>query len=797
VIAVAIGSRRPFWSRALGGSAAARDLIWRLRRPFGLRLHLMLLVVIAVLPSLLIGTFIMSIVSHEFVRSQQRGLARDAAALGAVLDHQLRRLAGQAEAALVADDAAPAEPASPDSRQPRGARQRPRLAAILGAANAEAAIWRPGREGLVAESAFGGGGVDLAPAETARLKAIASRLSGTAELAVTLIGEAGLDQAGRRRRPALGVLLGVPPRAGLPADLAGSVLQIVLPPAASDDMLSLGGARPNLSSRVFAPGGAVAARSDAVDNAGPTERFLTALPPVADENASFQAVGQMRAGGRTYLLARAALPHASGWSVLLVKQAASQALDWLIPLSELVRFASLLLALAAAAWLSKRLTRPLARLTADASFVASSGELASGSEPVSSVSEFNELRAILMRSTAVLRRRAAAERMALNEARTGHELLASVVTATEDLIYVKDTELRLLLANRATLCMSGIDREEWQVLGRSIDELLPPEAARREEALDRRVLAGGERNAMRLDWPDRDGAMHSFMLTKSLWLDASGRIIGVVTVAHDATEQRAAEARLAAMQADLLRVSRLSAMGAMASGLAHELNQPLAAATNFLNAAGRLLAGTAAVPAGSSASRLARLAVADAADQMLRAGEIVRRLRSFIGRGEAALVPEDIGDVIEETCELSRADGAAGGAELVVREAGAGEMALLDRTQFQQVLLNLIRNAAEALGSAPDGRIEIACARLADGTARVSVADNGPGLDPEVSGRLFEPFVSTKRDGMGIGLTICRTIVEGHGGRMAAEPREGGGTIFHVVLPGVRDSREQEALDAA
>jgi two-component system sensor kinase FixL len=280
----------------------------------------------------------------------------------------------------------------------------------------------------------------------------------------------------------------------------------------------------------------------------------------------------------------------------------------------------------------------------------------------------------------------------------------------------------------------------------------------------------------------------AYSVRKSPWRDATGRILGVVSVNRDVTEQCEAEARLRATQADLLRATRLSSMGAMASGLAHELNQPLSAATNYLNAAERMLSN-ACTPGECKAGAVRTGAtLADARTQVKRAAEIVRRLSAFVGRGEAELTFEDVGDLLREVEQLAEAGGILAGVPLSVSRGPPGLQVLADRIQIQQVLLNLVRNAAEALAGA-DGpgapRITLAVAPRAGGGAEIVVADNGPGLTADVRQRLFEPFVSTKPDGMGIGLAICRTIIEGHGGSIAADPGIGGAT-FRIFLPSPR-----------
>jgi two-component system sensor kinase FixL len=182
--------------------------------------------------------------------------------------------------------------------------------------------------------------------------------------------------------------------------------------------------------------------------------------------------------------------------------------------------------------------------------------------------------------------------------------------------------------------------------------------------------------------------------------------------------------------------------------------------------------------------------VTDAALQLLRAGAIVRRLRDFVGRGEAELQSEDVEQLLRSVVDLARADGIIRGMELRLEPSAHPATVLADRTQIQQVLLNLIRNAAESIAGSEIGRAGQGVIRIAtivrppEGTF-IDVIDNGPGLDPEIADRLFQPFVSTKPAGMGIGLTICHTIAEGHGGGLSAEPVAGGGLRFRLSLPPV------------
>ena len=240
-------------------------------------------------------------------------------------------------------------------------------------------------------------------------------------------------------------------------------------------------------------------------------------------------------------------------------------------------------------------------------------------------------------------------------------------------------------------------------------------------------------------------------------------------------ERRRAEAQMQELRAELLHVSRLAAMGQMASVLAHELNQPLAAASNYLSAAKRL-----PVVDGSRATAL----VDKAGQQILRAGEIIQRLRDFVSKGQLTRHVAEIGPVLKESVALALMDRSHRDIKVVEHVDPGARFVRIDRVQIQQVLVNLIRNAAEAMEGSPRREITLATAPHEVGLIEVSVADTGSGMAEDIAGRLFQPFVTTKPDGMGVGLSICRTIVEAHGGHIRAEASPEGGTVFRFTLEG-------------
>ena len=244
----------------------------------------------------------------------------------------------------------------------------------------------------------------------------------------------------------------------------------------------------------------------------------------------------------------------------------------------------------------------------------------------------------------------------------------------------------------------------------------------------------------------------------------------------DLTERERSERRIEQLQAELMHVARLGELGQMGAALAHELNQPLAAIVNYLQAARRLLQAAPEAPPRVGEAKEKAAAQAD------RAGQVIRRLREFVARGENDRREENVNALIEEAAALALVGAKSSGVTTRLLLRADLPSIRVDKVQIQQVLLNLIRNALEAM-DASNERVLTVEAAAADGLMTVAVTDTGPGLSPEVADNLFQPFVTTKASGMGVGLSICRSIIEAHGGRIWASPRTGGGTVFSFALP--------------
>jgi len=258
---------------------------------------------------------------------------------------------------------------------------------------------------------------------------------------------------------------------------------------------------------------------------------------------------------------------------------------------------------------------------------------------------------------------------------------------------------------------------------------------------------------------------------------------------RDITQRQQSEARLQELQSEVIHISRLTAMGQMASALAHELNQPLLAIVGYMKGSRRLLESGV-----EDRSGVLRDAMDKAGDQALRAGQIIRRLREFVTRGDSERRVESVKRLIEEASALALVGTKDQGVRVRFQFDPAVDLVLVDKVQIQQVLLNLLRNAVEAMEASQRRELVISTAAGDDDMVAVSVADTGSGIAPELMSQLFQPFVTNKRHGMGVGLSICRTIVEAHGGQITVEPNPDGGTIFRFTL---RAATGEDLSDAA
>lgn len=326
-----------------------------------------------------------------------------------------------------------------------------------------------------------------------------------------------------------------------------------------------------------------------------------------------------------------------------------------------------------------------------------------------------------------------------------------------------------------------------EVVGKNVKILMPSPYREDHDGFISRYLKTGERRIIgigRVVVGERKGGS-TFPMELAVGEMRSSQKRFFTGFIRDLTEREETEGRLQELQSELLHISRLTALGEMASTLAHELNQPLAAITNYINGSQRLLAGQE-----DQQARTLREVLGKAANQAMRAGDIIRRLRDFVSRGETETAVESITKLIEEASALALVGAKEQGLRVRFDLEPGADRVLANRVQIQQVLLNLIRNAMDAMLQSPRREIVIAAANAGGGFVRISVSDTGSGIAPELADKLFQPFITTKAHGMGVGLSISRTIIDAHGGQIWAEPNPGGGTIFSFTLRSPRGDEE-------
>ncbi len=324
-----------------------------------------------------------------------------------------------------------------------------------------------------------------------------------------------------------------------------------------------------------------------------------------------------------------------------------------------------------------------------------------------------------------------------------------------------------------------------EVVGRNVHILMPSPYHERHDSYIRNYLETGERRIIGIGrvvvGQRKDGS--AFPIELSVGEAIIGGKRHFTGFIRDLSERQLTENRLHELQMELLHVSRLSDVGQMAATLAHELNQPLAAIINYVQATRRMLQAEM-----SHVSPKVTEAMDKAVAQAARAGEIIRHLRSFIRRGETERQIEELNNVVEEATALALVGAKESGVNVRWVLGTEPMPVLIDKVQIQQVVFNLIRNGVEAMADHPIPRdLVVATALVEMDTAQIAISDSGPGLAPNVQAQLFQPFVTTKERGMGLGLSICKTIIDSHSGRLWADPNVKRGATFYIALPIARE----------
>jgi two-component system, LuxR family, sensor kinase FixL len=350
--------------------------------------------------------------------------------------------------------------------------------------------------------------------------------------------------------------------------------------------------------------------------------------------------------------------------------------------------------------------------------------------------------------------------------------LTTIVESPNDAIIGKTLDGIVSDWNTAAEAMFAYSATE--IVGRPVVVLSPPECITEEAAILERIRHGEKVETFETTRRRKDGRVIPVAVTISPTLDLSGTIVGASTIVRDLSEGVDCDGRLKELQLELVHVSCLSGIGQLVAALVHEINQPLTAINVYVGGLRRLLA--------SNDSERMSFALQKIAEQNDRACAIMHRLHDVARKGAPTTTGEDVTSTIVEAIELALIATGAKGVAIGTRIARDATRVEIDRIQIRQVLFNLIRNGMEAMEGCLHRTLTVAARAEGESMVEISIADTGQGLPDEVRSNLFGPFAATKPNGMGIGLSICHSIVEEHGGRLWVESNPEGGTVFRFTL---------------
>lgn len=354
--------------------------------------------------------------------------------------------------------------------------------------------------------------------------------------------------------------------------------------------------------------------------------------------------------------------------------------------------------------------------------------------------------------------------------------LKSILDTVPDAMVAIDSRGIILSFSAAAERMFGYSAAE--VCGRNVSMLMPSPHREQHDGYIARYLATGERRIIGtgrvVTGRRRDGSFFPIELAVGEIRSEKRRLFtGFI---RDLTERQLTQKRLQELQSELSHVSRVSEMGQMVSILAHEVNQPLTAAANYLQT-GKLILSR------SGASEKLAETLDKALGQVARATEILRHLRDFVKKGESEQSAEDLAQLIDEASALALLGAKECGVKVELHADPGLPRVHVDKVQIQQVVVNLMRNAIEAMEGCTRRELRVEAKMASADTVRVSVIDTGPGIAPHIRKQLFQPFVTSKPHGMGVGLSICRSIVRGQGGELWVEDNPEGGAAFSFTVP--------------
>ncbi len=357
-------------------------------------------------------------------------------------------------------------------------------------------------------------------------------------------------------------------------------------------------------------------------------------------------------------------------------------------------------------------------------------------------------------------------------------LLRSIIETSPDALITIDEEGCILSFNPSAEVMFGYQAAD--VIGENIKCLMPSPYQDEHDGYMKRYLTTGEKRIIgsgrQVLARKKSGDIFPIDLAVGEVQLADGRMFAGFI--KDASARHAAEQNVNELRRELLHVSRLSEMGEMASALAHELNQPLTAIINYLEACSRMLVRDDEVSQEQTKGLMQK-----ASAQASRAGQIIQQLRKFVAKGETERSFEPINPVVKEAVELALIGTSQQGIAVTFDMVDGLPDIMIDRVQIQQVITNLVRNAVDALIDVERRKLTVRTLPLENAAVQIEIIDTGTGLAEEVVERLFQPFVTTKTNGIGIGLSICRSIVDAHEGEIWATANPDDGTTFYLNLP--------------
>jgi len=366
--------------------------------------------------------------------------------------------------------------------------------------------------------------------------------------------------------------------------------------------------------------------------------------------------------------------------------------------------------------------------------------------------------------------------MDITERKQAELRLETLFNAAADSIFVIDSEGTIQRCNRYAYEHCGYERDE--LIGRNIKEFFSSKSQHTCDCNFPQLRETGS-SAADIEFVCKDGHILNMECKATAVPSECGAFTSFLVIQRDVTEKRRAEDDMRQHQQELAHVMRLSTMGEMASGMAHELNQPLTALVSYCGTAAAMLESQ-----GGKPSQIGEILGRAKAEAHL-AAKIIQNLRRFVRKGENDIEPLVLEQLVEDVEILLIPELKENSVTIDVNLACGGRRVLANRIQIEQVLINLIRNSIDAIKGAgvADGRVLVEARPAANETIEVSVSDNGPGIDPEMVERLFQPFQSNKPSGMGLGLSITRSIIQEHGGTIWVEGKRRNGARFGFSLP--------------